>query len=195
MKRSQNRNCVPAKNRVTGPAETDVGRIRHARRVGLRFIATFLAVVAAFYVITLPDWVDRHVLFPVMEISARGASWLLNLGGAHTILDGVCIRGANFSVAVRRGCDPIEPIVLLSAALLAFPSSWPWKAYGFLFGAIALFVLNLIRIASLYLAGEAQVPWFESLHQEWWPAFFILAALLIWFGWLRIKPRSGVAHA
>jgi exosortase/archaeosortase family protein len=196
MKRGRQKN--PRATRSPWPAGADhrTDGDPRPRRAAFRFLAIFVAVIALFYAITLSSWVERHAILPVMRVSADGVSWLLNLGGARTTVDGVLIRGPDFSVAVKRGCDPIEPIVLLGAALVAFPSPWRFRAGGFLVGATILFALNLVRIATLYLAGRAQVSWFEPLHQEWWPAGFILTAFLIWFGWLRrLQKRSGLDHA
>ena len=149
------------------------------------FAALFLCLIGGYYALTLVPWVERHVMFPVLEVSAQGASLLLNLAGAGTTQTGIVIQGPQFTVAVRRGCDPVESIVLFSAAVLAFPVPTRKKFSVLALGAAFLFALNLVRIVSLYFAGRARVSWFETLHQEWWPAMFIFAALLMWLAWLR----------
>jgi len=95
------------------------------------------------------------------------------------------IRGTEFAIAVRRGCDPAEPVMLFGAAVMAYPAPLPRKVWGFLLGASTLFGINLLRIVTLYLAGRAHLPWFESLHQEWWPAAYVVAAIALWLVWLR----------
>lgn len=157
-------------------------------------MAIFLSVVAGYYALTVSPWVDRHVLFPTLEICARASSYLLNLGGAATSLNGVRIEGPDFSITVRRGCDPADPIMFFGAAVLAFPAPLRRKALGFLIGAALLFAINLARIITLYLAGKARLPWFESLHQELWPAVFIVSAVLIWFAWLQWVRKKPPAH-
>lgn len=151
----------------------------------LRFLAVFLGCVIVYYALTLVPWVDRHLLYPVLELTAHSASALLNLIGAATSVRGVVVQGADFAVAVRRGCDPLEPILLFSAAVLAFPAPLKFKLGGWLLGAPLLFALNQVRITSLFLAGRARLSWFYPLHQEWWPALFIFAAVVLWLVWLR----------
>ena len=159
----------------------------------LRFLGIFLALVAGFYALTLSLWVDANVLYPVMKASACGASALLNFIGVGTTADGVVIRGAGYAVAVRRGCDPLEPIVLFGAAVTAFPAPWRRKVPGLAAGAAFLFGLNLARIGSLYLLGAKQSALLESFHLVWWPAFFILCSLALWVSWLLWIRRLGPA--
>ncbi len=161
-----------------------------------RFLLLFLLLAAGFYAITLSSWVDRHLLFPVLGWSAEASSALLNLVGQNTTCSGVVIKGSDFSVAVRRGCDPIDPIVLFGAAILAYPAALGRKAAGFLIGAATIFGLNLVRIATLYWTGRAKSDLFESLHKEWWPAFFILLSLALWLVWLQwVRKQVTKTHA
>ena len=152
---------------------------------GARFLARFGILVAVYYLLTALPWVDRHVLYPVLELNARGVSALLNLLGHETTHQGIAIHGPRFSVAVRRGCDPLEPIMLFGAAVLAFPGAWKGKFWGLAAGSLFFCGLNLVRILTLYLAGQSQAAWFDTLHQEAWPALFILLAVLLWAAWLR----------
>lgn len=161
-----------------------------------RFIAVFVGVIAAYFGLTTLPWVDRHFVLPVLEISAAGASAFLNLFGVSTHVEGVVVRGQDFSVAVRNGCDPLAPIALMVAAMLGFPATLRQRLLGMGVGAVLLFGLNLVRVASLYVTGRFHASWFYSLHQEWWPGIFILVALALWWGWLnwvRLGGRSADA--
>jgi exosortase/archaeosortase family protein len=104
------------------------------------------------------------------------------------------VQGPDFGVVVRRGCDPLEPIVLFGAAVLAFPAPIPKKLWGLAAGSSILFVVNLIRVASLYVAGRTHTVWFETIHQELWPAFFIVFAVVLWCLWLWWAQPSAVRH-
>lgn len=165
-----------------------------ARLKAIRFVGVFASLVAAYYVLTAIPWIDRYAIYPVLEHSAGGASKLLNLFGSHTILNGVTIQGPEFAVAVRRGCDPLEPIMLFSAAIVAFPGPWRPKLWGMTVVVVLFYSLNLVRIISLYLTGQRKSGWFDSLHQEWWPALFILSAVLLWFVWLWRQQRGNQQH-
>ncbi len=151
---------------------------------GRRFLLIFLMIVAGYYCLTLVPWVDRHVLYPLLEGSAKASSLLLNVLGQTTTSNGIVIQGTSFAVAVRRGCDPLEPIALLSAAVIAFPAALRYKVAGLIAGAALLFALNLVRIGSLYWLGCHKSAWFETVHLELWPACFILVSIGLWVLWL-----------
>jgi exosortase H (IPTLxxWG-CTERM-specific) len=161
-----------------------------------RFLLIFLGTVAAYYALTLSPWVDAHLLYPVMTASASASSVLLHILGIKTTVAGVVVSGANFSVAVRRGCDPLEPMVLFAAGVLGFPAPWRCRLAGMFIGWIILFGLNLVRLASLFLLGAEKSPWFDGLHLWGWPAGYILCALALWVVWLRwvmLAPETATA--
>jgi exosortase H (IPTLxxWG-CTERM-specific) len=151
----------------------------------LRFLGVFFATVAVYYSLTLSPWVDANALYPVMKVSARGTSALLNLIGVKTTVEGVVVRGTGYSVAVRRGCDPLEPIVLFAAGVVAFPAPWRRRLPALAAASVLLFGLNLVRIVSLYLLGAGKSSMLESVHLWCWPAFFIICSLALWVLWLR----------
>ena len=166
------------------PVTKNLQKTGAEKKAMLRFIGIFLGLVFAFYALTLSPWVDAKILFPVMKTSARGTSALINLVGVKTITEGVVIRGSNYAVAVRRGCDPLEPIVFFAAGLVAFPAAWRQRFIGLIVGGTFLFFLNLVRIATLYLLGANHSSLLESFHLWWWPAGFIVCALALWVLWL-----------
>lgn len=149
-----------------------------------QFILVFMLVVGGYLGLSTLAWVDQHLVSPVLKVSAFGASGLLNLFGVDTVAEGYLVKGKEFKVAVRSGCDPIAPIALMAGAILGFPAPARRKWIGIAVGSILLFVLNLVRVATLFLTGQARSPWFYSLHQEWWPAVFVAVALLFWWAWL-----------
>ncbi len=151
----------------------------------LRFLGIFFAIVGGYYALTLSPWVDAHVLYPVMKASAQGTSALLHLTGVNTTVDGVIVRGPGYAVAVRRGCDPLEPIILFAAGVMAFPAPWNRRLLGVLVGSVFLSGMNLVRIASLYLLGARKSSLLDSFHLWCWPAFFIICSLALWVLWLR----------
>jgi exosortase H (IPTLxxWG-CTERM-specific) len=129
-------------------------------------------------------WVDENLVYPVLKLTARGSASVIGLTGEAVTTQGVLIQGSNFAVAVRRGCDPLDPMALFAAAVAAFSGPWKRKVVGLVAGSIILFALNLIRIVSLYRLGQRHSRMFEAVHQEIWPAFFILSALGLWGLWL-----------
>jgi exosortase H (IPTLxxWG-CTERM-specific) len=178
-----------------------LGKPVSERKARLRFFGIFLALVMGYYELTVSPWVDANALLPVMKASAGGTSALLKLIGIKTTTEGVVVRGAGYALAVRRGCDPLEPIVLFAAGVIAFPTAWRRKLPGLVVGSAILFGLNLLRLVSLFLLGSRQSPFFDSFHLVWWPGAYLVFALGLWVLWLLWLQRfgktepSGAAHS
>jgi len=161
-----------------------------------RFGLLFGALMVLFYVLILTPFFDR-MLYVYLAMNARVASGILNWLGQTTQVSEVTVRSAHFAIAVRRGCDAVEPSWFLCAALLAFPASVGRRALGMLVGVMLLQVLNLIRFVSLFLLGLNYPRWFNMAHVEIWPAVFILVAIALWIGWIDLSRRSvpAIPHA
>ncbi len=157
----------------------------------LVFTLRFALLMAVFYAASLLPWSDR-VAFPAyMHANAAAGSSVLNALGHDTRAEGISIRSATYAVNIRRGCDAIEPSWLLAACVLAFPASLVAKLWGVLAGVALLHALNLVRIVSLFLVGPRWPGLFETLHLEIWPVIFIVAAISLWFLWLRqLRPAT-----
>ena len=134
-----------------------------------RFLLRFLGLLAVYYLLLAIPWVDAHVLLPVFQLSAKMTAWLVNCAGAEAVVEGVIVRGPIHAIAVRRGCDPLDPIALFSAGVLAFPAGARARAVGLLVGAALLFGVNVLRLGSLYWLG---------------PAGLLMLALGLWLTWL-----------
>jgi exosortase H (IPTLxxWG-CTERM-specific) len=160
--------------------------------VALGFFGRFALLLAAFQGVVLLPWADR-AYYGCLCANARVAGAVLRGFGEDVHVFGVIIRTAGYAVAIRRGCDAIEPAWFFCAAVLAFPLPWRRKWPGLLAGTAVLFAVNLLRIVSLYFIGRRIPPLFPSAHLEWWPAAFILAAIalwLAWIGWARSRPPA-----
>ncbi len=147
------------------------------------FAARFAALVALLYaILALP--VADNALDVYLRANAWFANAILDLLGQGTHVSGVTIASPSFAVAIRRGCDAVEPTWLLCAAILAFPGAWRRKVPGMLGGIVALQLLNIVRIVTLYWIGSRFPDAFNSAHVEIWPAIFIIAAIGLFMGWI-----------
>ena len=154
--------------RDQGPGAALRGQVRRADGVALWLLA-------------LPA-VDR-ILYSYLEANAWASNFILNLLRQGTQVSDVTIRSPEFAIAIRRGCDAIEPTGLLCGAILAFPGPFVRKLTGMLAGMVILQALNLVRIVTLFLIGSHIPAFFPSAHLEIWPALFIIAAIICFVGW------------
>ena len=109
-----------------------------------------------------------------------------------TTSSGKHIRSADgsFVVAIERGCNGVEAVIILFAAILAFPAPWRHKLLGLSAGFVAIQVLNVVRIVSLFWLGLWNRVWFDWFHLYLWQALIVLDALIVFLVWLRALPRQ-----
>jgi exosortase family protein XrtM len=148
----------------------------------LAFAAKFGALIVLIYgLLALPF--SERILYSYLEANAWLSNLILNLLRQGTQVSEVTIRSPEFAIAIRRGCDAIEPTGLLCGAILAFPGSLRRKFAGIVAGTVILQLLNLVRIVTLFLIGSHAPSFFASAHLEIWPAVFIIVAIICFVGW------------
>jgi exosortase family protein XrtM len=191
----------------------DMSRKRHSKSEGLSWKALkaewqtwyagkrdilwfglkFGALEAAFYALLLVPGCER-----VLYIYLEGFAWLahavLNGLGQGSQLSDVTITSPHFSMAIRRGCDAVEPTWLFCAAVLSYPGPIRLKAIGILIGIVLLQALNLVRILSLFFIGAYLPSFFNTAHLEIWPTVFILVAIVLMMGWIEWTRRHDLAR-
>jgi len=148
----------------------------------LFFGLKFVVLLVLFYAFSTTDFFDRH-LYSYLKANAWLANGILDALGQHSQVTDVQISTPQFTMAIRRGCDAVEPTWLLCAVILAFPAPFVRKIWGILVGIVLLQLLNLVRIITLYWFGVHWHSVFDTMHVEIWPVIFIMAALLLFVGW------------
>jgi exosortase H (IPTLxxWG-CTERM-specific) len=107
-------------------------------------------------------------------------------GGSATAHQVVLQSPSNgFAMEVIDGCNGDDVVVLLWAAILAYPASWKQKGKGLLAGTAAIYVINFLRIISLFYLGQYNRQWFEFAHLYVWESVFVLLTLTIFWIWVR----------
>jgi len=94
------------------------------------------------------------------------------------------------AIDIRRGCEGFEVVIILAAAMLAYPMSWRSKWLGIVAGSVFIYVLNLVRIVSLYYVATYKQDIFDVMHLTMWQSALILLALGFFVFWIqRTAPR------
>ena len=157
----------------------------------LLFFGIFLSIVILFYIIwNLPATIE-FVLHYVNAMNANITSTILNLIGYNTVTDLNLISDEIFDMRIKIGCDGLEPIVIYSAAVLAFPTAFKYKWKGVLYGVVFLFILNIVRLLSLFLIGHHWgVNLVDFAHLKLWQFLFIFLAVGIWIYWMNQLPKE-----
>lgn len=163
----------------------------------LRFAAVFAAIVLALFAAQLTPFAQHWLVEPWTAGVAHVATW------AARIFDpGVAVSGATlyspangFSVTILAGCNGVEAMIVLLAAILAYPAPWKHRFAGLGAGVAAIQLLNIVRIVSLFYIGQWSLAVFEWAHLYAWQALIMLDALIVWLLWLRILPPARPAPA
>ncbi len=156
----------------------------------IRFAVIFLVVLIGLLGIELLRPVQQLVIIPFTSGVAAVSAWLLHLFDPQVVSQGVILSDlqSGFSVAIRAGCNGVEASIVLIAAILAFPAGWRLKLAGIGIGLLAIQVLNLARIISLFYLGQWNATAFEWAHLYVWQALIILDVLILFLVWLRFLP-------
>lgn len=163
----------------------------------IRFFLAFLVIQAVLFTAELTPPGQQYVVQPFTTLLAHISSVLIEITGREIIATGVVIRdvASGFAVEIAAGCNGVEAVILLTAAILAFPAPWRYKLLGIAIGFAAIQGLNLVRIVSLFYLGMWNEVYFNWAHLYVWQALIMLDALVVWLIWLRKLPRKGAEHA
>ena len=157
----------------------------------LRFGVLFAAIVVALFTAELTPPGQKFVVDPWTALVAQVATSAMRAFDPGVIATGPTIlQAANgFAVTILAGCNGIEAMIVLAAALLAYPAPLKHKLIGLAAGVVAIQALNLVRIVSLFYIGQWNRTVFEWAHLYAWQVLIMLDALIVWLLWLRTLPR------
>lgn len=163
----------------------------------LRFIVTFLVCLAgggALYAFLSTSF--HSVLKWLMRVTALIAGGAVALfSNSAGYQDQMCsFRG--FQVQIIDECTGVLEIVIYTAAVLAYPTTWRKKLWGILLGAPAIYTFNVIRIIVLLIVGAYSQKVFDFLHLYFWQVTLIIIIATIWVAWLLLvvhRDRKGMA--
>jgi exosortase H (IPTLxxWG-CTERM-specific) len=169
---------------------------RGARRRWLgpeaRFLIVFLLVLGGSFALLAWTPVNDHVVEPFTGLVARASGVALDLLGQDVTRTGTVLRSPRFGVNIKNGCNGLEAMVILLAAIVAFPATWRARLAGLALGAVGIQLVNLLRVVALFLTGAYWPRFFDASHTVVWQSLVILAAVLIWILWAQrfARPRA-----
>jgi exosortase H (IPTLxxWG-CTERM-specific) len=162
-----------------------------------RFAAIFGVIVVALFGLELMPPVQSALVIPWTATLARICVGLIGLFDRHAVAFGDVVQSTSngFGVAIQAGCNGVEVAIILAAAILAFPAPWRSKLAGIVAGVLAVQLLNIVRVISLFYLGQWSVRAFEWAHLYVWQALIMIDALVVWLLWLHWVRAGGEAAA
>lgn len=158
----------------------------------LRFGLLFAAVIVALFAAELTPPAQRYFVAPWTSAVAQVATATMKAFDPAVVAFGPTVLSTKngFAVTILAGCNGVEAMIVLIAAMLAFPAPWKHRLIGIAAGIVAIQALNLVRIVSLFYLGQWDREVFEWAHLYAWQVLVMIDALVVWLVWLRTLPRT-----
>lgn len=147
------------------------------------FVTKFAAAMIGLYVVVALNPVNDHLIVPFTEIVARGSAAVLRTVGSGVEAVGTVMRSPRFALDVQNGCNGVEAMILLAAAILAFPATLRSRLIGLAIASVAIQLLNVVRLSTLFWLGEHHRRIFDFFHVAVWQSLVILAAISMFVLW------------
>ncbi len=134
--------------------------------------------------------VDAGVMETFQRWIARITSAIVNAFGGRTIVSGNVIQASGFALSVVNSCTGIFTTGVFLVGVLAYPASLRAKLIGVGMGMFGVFIVNIVRLVSLFYIGVHFPRLFDKAHLLVWQSLIIVFALFLWLIW-----AGKVAHA
>jgi len=168
------------------PAPSLIARVKAAwANPAYRFVMLFLpylAVVSIAYPAMLRYWGG------FVQGFINATAWIeysfFALFSESVFMQGKMVTFSGFAVTIVDECTGLYEMLIYSAAVSAFPTSWKKKGLGLLLGNPLIYFFNVVRIGMLIAVGAAYREWFEFMHVYFMQATMIVMITGVWLLWI-----------
>jgi len=141
---------------------------------GLRFFALLLLASVIFWVFTL----HMHLGWLQTSTAYLGALLQSTVMAGDAVSYGDNIVVTTLTLNVNHECTGIFVFVLFAGFVLAYPTTWKARFTGLAIGLPILFLINVIRLATLARIVEVYPDAFFYFHEYVWQGFFMVIVLV-----------------
>ena len=145
----------------------------------------WLSLFAAACVAVLLVWLagNETVMGGVQHGLARITSGILNLLGHRTTVVGSTVASSLFGITVVAACTGLLTTGLFLIAVIVYPTGWRSRLIGAGLGIGGIFLVNVVRLVSLYYIGVHLPGFLDRAHQLIWQSVLIGFAVALWLLW------------
>ncbi len=143
------------------------------------YLALLLILFGLFY------WEISPVAEYVNHYQTQLTLYFLDIGLGEGRLQGVDIMiNPHYKVIVTKACNGMIPVLVLLAAVLAYPVSWIHKARWIVMGYVILSAMNLFRLLMVanFVKKQADFPLYHDLFGN---LLLMATGLLLFYLFLR----------
>lgn len=157
---------------------------RGSRNESLRIGIGFLVCIVGLYLLRWWEPIDVHVIEPFTMLIANIAHVVLGWTGADVSQNGTTINYGGIQLNILEECNGVPAIIVFVSAILAYPAAISRKLLGLVIGIPAIFLVNQIRVLSLFFIYKYLSPrMFDLMHIYVWQFVIITFAVLLWIYW------------
>ncbi len=126
---------------------------------------------------------NETVMNGIQRALALISSGILNVLGQDTIVIGTTVQSSIFGISVVTACTGVFITGLFLIAVIALPARWISKLIGAGIGIGGIFLVNIVRLVSLYFIGVHWPGFLDQAHQLIWQSLLIVIAVALWLLW------------
>jgi len=152
-------------------------------RPEVRFLILFLVILGASFTVIALNQINDLFVDPYTALIAQVSGAVLRIFGEPASVNGCVVSSPRFAVTIYNGCNGLITSLIFVSGVLAFPARWKAKAIGVVGGLIAIQLINLVRIVSLFYIGIYLPDHFDDAHIFIWQSLVIVAGVALWVLW------------
>ncbi len=153
----------------------------------VRFATVFLLILSGLFALEMTTVVQERVILPFTSSLASLSAALITPFDSSVVAQGKVLRftDSGFAVSIEAGCNGVEATIVLIAAVIAFPASWRARVAAITLGFLAVQLMNIVRIITLFYLGDWNLAVFTWVHLYLWPVLIMLDVLIVFMVYLR----------
>ena len=157
-----------------------IARNRQIIRAYLIFFAAILSFATFLFFMSLND-----LFIPSLRrVYAVVTGFILGLLGNPVRVSGTLITSPSYSMEVVTACTGLFVTTIFLSAVIAYPCRLRTKLIGVAIGIPGIFLLNVVRLVTLFYVGIYLPRFADRVHLLVWQSLIILLVLVLWLFWV-----------
>jgi len=151
----------------------------HMKKFAYLYLALLPILFGLFY------WNISPVAEYVNHYQTQVTLYFLDIGLGEGRLHGVDILiDPHYKVVVTKACNGMIPVLVLLAAVLAYPVHWVHKVQWIIIGYVVLSIVNLLRLlmVAYFVKKQADFPFYHDILGN---ILLMVTGLLLFYLFLR----------
>lgn len=130
-----------------------------------------------------------EILGPVLTPLTPGTTgilvMLLHGIGIDVVRHGtILVHSGGFAARIVYGCTGVLPVIMFIGCVVAYSRRWPDIVAGMVFGVPLLWMINMLRLVSLFYLGVYHPQMFALAHEVVWQGILAMTFIALWLSWI-----------